>query len=154
MPHQKTSTLHYLQPYSNMCLYFLKNYIIEKEIPRELIDVNIASDYSKLANMLNVCITENKVDIITKSLIGEPIEGRIIQKFNPEIGFGETELISMLYYMGYLTISKESIEDTLLKIPNKVMKDLYGEYFLQALTEQANLNIEQTEYNEILKEIS
>ena len=40
---------------SNMCLYFLNEYLMYKEIPNKLMDVNIASDYSKLAKMLQLC---------------------------------------------------------------------------------------------------
>ena len=32
---------------SNMCLYFLNNYFESRRIPNQLIDVNIASDYTK-----------------------------------------------------------------------------------------------------------
>ena len=38
---------------SNMCLYFLSDYKRFNKIPNKLIDVNIASDYSKLSNMLD-----------------------------------------------------------------------------------------------------
>src|SRR5699024_8820825 len=31
---------------SNMCLYFLNNYVRFQEIPEQLVDMNIASDYS------------------------------------------------------------------------------------------------------------
>ena len=40
---------------SNMCLYFLNNYIENRRIPNQLIDVNIASDYTNLGRMLDLC---------------------------------------------------------------------------------------------------
>lgn len=48
---------------SNMCLYFLNEYMDSGKFPRNLIDVNIASDYSKLSNMLELCKNESKIDI-------------------------------------------------------------------------------------------
>ena len=107
---------------SNMCLYFLNNYLENKRIPSQLIDVNIASDYSKLGKMLDLCKGEEREKVIEKTVSGEGIVSEITQKFNPAMEFTETDLISMLYYLGYLTIEDEEVGYTKLKIPNKVMK--------------------------------
>ena len=54
---------------SNMCLYFLKEYVTYKEIPENLIDTNIASDYSKLGKMLELCKGEGRQEIIEKTAL-------------------------------------------------------------------------------------
>ena len=89
---------------SNMCLYLLADYARLGRMPDSLIDVNIASDYSKLSNMLNTCKGEEGVEIIKKTISGEGVTSPITEKSNPEIGFSDQELISMLFYLGYLTI--------------------------------------------------
>ena len=139
---------------SNMCLYFLKDYVRLGRIPDELVDVNIVSDYSKIGSMLKLCKGENRLDIIEKTVSGEGVLTDIVQKFNPTIDFTERELVSMLYYLGYLTIDKELLGKAELKIPNKVMKEIYGEYFLKILDKETNLKIEENEYNEILQEVA
>ena len=139
---------------SNMCLYFLKDYVRFKEIPIQLIDVNIASDYSKLGKMLDLCKGEEREKIIEKTVSGEGIVSEITQKFNPAMEFTETDLVSMLYYLGYLTIAGEEFEKPELKIPNRVMKEIYSEYFLQILSKTADLRINENEYNEMLREIA
>ena len=139
---------------SNMCLYFLNSYTRHKEIPRQLIDVNIASDYSKLGKMLDLCKGEEREKIIEKTVSGEGIVSEIRQKFNPAIEFTEIDLISMLYYLGYLTIVGEEFEKAELKIPNRVMKEIYSDYFLQILNKETDLRINESEYNEILREIA
>lgn len=138
---------------SNMCLYFLTGYLRFKEIPNKLIDMNIASDYSKLSRMLNLCKGENREEIIKKTISGEGIGEEIIQKFNPAVEFTEKEMISMLYYLGYLTIQGEEFGYPILGIPNKVMKELYSEYFLAEIQKQINLRIEEN-YLEIIREIA
>ena len=137
-----------------MCLYFLNKYKRYGEIPEELIDTNIASDYSKLGKMLDLCKGEEREKVIEKTVSGEGIIGEITQKFNPTIEFTEKDLISMLYYLGYLTIVGEVFEKPELKVPNKVMKEIYTEYFLQILSKDTNLQIAENDYNEILKEIA
>ena len=106
---------------SNMCLYFLNNYIEQGNIPNQLIDTNIASDYSKLGKMLDLCKGEEREKIIEQTVSGEGIISEIRQKFNPAMEFTETDLISMLYYLGYLTIEDEVVGFPKLNIPNKIM---------------------------------
>ena len=137
---------------SNMCLYFLKEYVTYQEIPERLIDVNIASDYSKIGKMLDLCKGENREEIIEKTVSGEGILAEIVEKFNPAMEFGETELVSMLYYLGYLTISEEKLGKAELIIPNKVMREIYSEYFMNILNKATDMEIENREYNEILQE--
>ena len=139
---------------SNMCLYFLNRYIRFKEIPEQLIDMNIASDYSKLGKMLDLCKGEEREKVIEKTVSGEGIVSEITQKFNPAIEFTEKDLISMLYYLGYLTIAGEEFEKPELKIPNKVMKEIYSEYFLEILRENTDLQVNESDYNEMLREIA
>ncbi len=139
---------------SNMCLYFLKEYIQYERIPEKLIDVNIASDYSKLGKMLDLCKGEEREKVIEKTVIGEGIISEITEKFNPVMEFTEKDLISMLYYLGYLTIEDEEFGKPELNIPNKVMKELYSDYFLNILSKKTDLVIQESDYNEMLKEIA
>ena len=139
---------------SNMSLYFLNSYINFGKVPDELVDVNIASDYSKIGNMLRLCKGENRLDIIEKTVSGEGIVTEITQRFNPEVAFGEKEMMSMLYYLGYLTIEDEVVGYPKLNIPNKVMKEIYSDYFLQILNEEENLEIDSSYYTEIGIEIA
>ena len=139
---------------SNMCLYFLNEYIKHKEIPEELVDTNIASDYSKIGNMLRLCRNENRLDIIGKTVSGKGILTTLIRQFNPEKSFEEAEMVSMLYYLGYLTIVGERLGKVELGIPNKAIKEIYAMYFLKILEEDTNLKINEKQYNEILEEIA
>ena len=138
---------------SNMCLYFLNNYTRFKEIPTQLIDMNIASDYSKLGKMLDLCQGEEREKVIEKTVSGEGIVSEITQKFNPAIEFTEKDLVSMLYYLGYLTISGEEVGYPILNIPNKVMKEIYSDYFLQILKRDIKVDINEN-YVEIAREIA
>ena len=139
---------------SNMCLYFLNRYIRFDRIPTELIDMNIASDYTKLGKMLDLCKGEEREKVIEKTVSGEGIISEIRQKFNPAMEFTETDLISMLYYLGYLTIAGEVFEKPELKIPNKVMKEIYSEYFMEILKKATDLQVTESDYNEMLREIA
>lgn len=139
---------------SNMCLYFLNEYLVYNDLPERLIDVNIASDYSKLEKMLNLCQGENKKQILEKTLTDEGITARIIERFNPKIGFTEQDFVSMLFYLGYLTIADEMLNSAVLKIPNNVMRELYAEFFIKIIEEETNLTIKLDDYNKMLEEVA
>ena len=139
---------------SNMCLYFLKDYIQFGEIPEQLIDMNIASDYNELGNMLDLCKGEEREKIIEKTVSGQGIVSEITEKFNPAIEFGEKELVSMLFYLGYLTIVGEEFATPELKIPNKVMKEMYSDYFMKILSKETGIQVESSKYVEIVREIA
>ena len=138
---------------SNMCLYFLNEYTRFKEIPTRLIDVNIASDYSKLGKMLDLCKGEEREKVIEKTVSGEGIVSEIREKFNPAIEFTETDLVSMLFYLGYLTIDGEEVGYPILKIPNNVMKEIYSDYFLRILRDETKVDIGEN-YTEIARELA
>ena len=136
---------------SNMCLYFLNDYIQLGHFPERLMDMNIASDYSKLSKMLELCKGDRKKEILEKTVSGEGIVTEIIEKFNPATDFQDEEFISMLFYLGYLTIIDGEIDFARLGIPNKVMKELYSQYFLKIITEEANFD-ESINFVEIARE--
>ena len=139
---------------SNMCLYFLSNEVRLKRMPDSLVDVNIASDYSKIGKMLDLCKGEKRAEIIEKTVAGEGILSEITQKFNPAMEFTDTDLVSMLYYLGYLTIVGEELGMTELKVPNKVMREIYSEYFIKLLDDETQMSIDNDEYNEILRQLA
>ncbi len=139
---------------SNMCLYFLNKYTSFDKIPDELIDMNIASDYTKVGKMLELCQGEQRQDIIEKTVSGEKIISEITDKFNPAKEFTTKDLVSMLYYLGYLTIVGEEFGTPQLQIPNNVMKEIYADYFMQMISKETDFEIEQSEYNQITRELA
>lgn len=150
----KFSTKASVQMYnSNMCLFFLKEYLDQESIPSKLIDPNIASDYDKLAHMLDLCKGEEREKVIENTIAGENITSEITEKFNPAVEFGEKELVSMLFYLGYLTIRDSIADYPRLGIPNMVMKELYSSYFLKVLKGELNLSFSEN-FPEIGAEIA
>ena len=133
---------------------FLNRYIGLGGILDKLIDTNIASDYSKIWKMLDLCKGENRLEILQKTVQGEPIVSNIVEKFNPAIEFNETDMISMLYYLGYLTISGEDLGMPELTIPNKVMKEIYADYFMQLMNQEADFRIDNARNQENLRKIA
>ena len=126
---------------SNMTLYFFNKYLRYNKISDNLLDSNIASDYEKIKSLIDVCNGQDKMDILEKIVSDEPIYSELTEKFNVEIGFEEKELVSLLYYLGYLTIEKKGYSKCKFIVPNDVMRTLYTEYYLAYI----NNKIEKSE---------
>ena len=138
---------------SNMTLYFLNEYVAFGKVPERLVDVNIASDYSKIGNMLKLCKGEKKLSILSDMLSDKGIVSEITDKFNPEVDFGDKEMVSMLYYLGYLTIGGDEFGIPVLRVPNLVMREIYTEYFMKLINKEADME-NTIDYPSIIKEIA
>ena len=137
---------------SNMTLYFLNSYKEQSGIPEELVDINILSDYGKIEAFMDLCQDMNKIDILEKIVAGEPVESELTEKFNAEIAFGEKELISLLYYLGYLTIRENEFGILKFGSPNDVIRKIYSEYFLEYIKRKAGIK-EELKIGDMTKEI-
>ena len=137
---------------SNMTLFFLNSYVEQGEVPEELVDINIISDYSKIEAFMNLCKNTGKIQILEKIVAGEYIESELTEKFNCEITFGEKELISLLYYLGYLTIKNKDLGILQFGIPNEIIRQIYVEYFMKYIKEIAEIE-DEIKKGDITREI-
>ena len=137
---------------SNMTLYFLNMYQEENKIPSEFVDVNIISDYSKIEAFMDLCQNMNKIELLEKIVAGDLIESDLTEKFNAEIEFGEKELVSLLFYLGYLTIKEIDFGVLEFGSPNDVIRKIYSDYFLEYIKRKSGLT-DEINQKDILKEI-
>ena len=137
---------------SNMTLYFLNAYQEQQRVPKEMVDVNILSDYRKIEAFMDLCQNMKKMGLLEKIVVEEPIESELTEKFNAEISFGEKELISLLFYLGYLTIKENEFGVLKFVTPNEVIRTIYSDYFLEYIKRKAGIN-EEIKHSEMVKEI-
>ena len=126
---------------SNMILYFLDEYQIRNRIPDKLVDYNIKSDYYKLTNMFNLLESkEERQKILDEIISDKGISTDIITNFNFSVPFKEEDFLSLLFYLGLLTIKgKGHTFDVILQTPNAVIRDVYYQYYSNYL----NLSIRE-----------
>jgi hypothetical protein len=114
-----------------MVLYFAAYYQSEGTYPAEMLTPNIASDYKKIANIFRI---GNQEDValpqLNRLLESGEIKSYLTQKFNIELGFGITEIWSMLFYMGMTTLKAILGNNYTFQMPNYVIKSLYYNYFM------------------------
>jgi hypothetical protein len=64
----------------------------------------------------------------------------ITQFFNLELAFTEDDLISLLFYMGWITIQNEEEGMHRFIMPNRVISELYYDYFVTISQRKDSLN--------------
>jgi len=139
----------------NMVLYFAQSYLKYKRPPRVLLDTNIASDYGRIKELLLLGNPQTDfLSIIEKILNTGSIRAEMTQIFNFERGFTNYDFISLLYYMGLLTIRQSIFYLDEFVIPNYVIKSLYFDFFQELLTQRASLPINRKEQDESLYQLA
>ena len=121
----------------DMVLYFLKEYSIKNEYPLLMLDSNIISDYRKIRNIFKIGGNEKgKFELLDKLVKTGSINFSLTRIYNMEANFTQDDFLSLLFYMGMLTIKDVKNMRWRFQIPNYVIKKLYFEYFTSIFLEK------------------
>ncbi len=138
---------------ATLVMYFLKNYNDFNLMPEQLYDNNIVVNYGKIENLIKLQNNTFYKELIEELLKSGEISGSLRSQFNLSVDFDRNDVISLLYYFGYLTIKKEIVRGNLIfKIPNRMMKETYNNYFIKILKD-INICLDNNKLNESVLEI-
>src|SRR6056297_640158 len=110
----------------DMVLHFMR-YFQNGEYPKKLIDMNVKTDYSKIQRLINEDRLQESSKI-EQILEEEEIITKLIEMFPLEAITNKDELISLMFYMGMLTIDEAILANVKLRVPNLVIKEIYWQY--------------------------
>ena len=118
----------------SMVLYILyKTNVTVGEI-KELIDDNLKTDYGRVKQLLKKAENLNDLEYIIERT---QIHAEVINRFSIDKIHESKNFLSLLYYMGLVTIAKgEKSGEALLKIPNYSIKTMYWEYMENIIMER------------------
>ncbi len=139
---------------SDMVLYYLKSLIYDKKEPKELIDVNVRTDYSKLKYL----VYTNKKLNGNFDLLNQLIQGEKVTLLNIKDNFSAFEMTkesnfkSLLYALGFVTIQKELMA-LRLYIPNQTIKKIVAD-FISSAFEDIEFNFKLDTFNDHLREFA
>ncbi len=123
-----------------------------------MIDPNVASDYRKIRAILSVGEKASEEEVLTQIVQNKAVSvGKIQQQFvltwQTEFLFDKGSLKSLLFYMGYLTISGARGPKIILKMPNLVLESLYLEYMERLLTIRGEVRLDSDDKTEMLEQL-
>jgi len=125
----------------DMVLYFATKFSRMGKYPKELLDTNIASDYGKLRELFRVEGQEmQNLTVLNELITNGQVAALLTQQFSFEKDFTNDDLISILFYLGIVTIKEEQLSRFIFEPPYFVITQLYFKYFHQLILQQANLH--------------
>jgi hypothetical protein len=140
---------------SDMIMYFASHYEDRQKYPRRMLDANIATDYTKVKKIFNIQQREDEFIPILKQLTTEGVlSAELTEFFNLEKDFSEDDIISLLFYMGWISIL--DFEEGLYRfqMPNRVISELYYDYFVDIVERETGLNRKMTVIRKTLSDLS
>ncbi|MEO0043196.1 MAG: hypothetical protein RL329_2644 [Bacteroidota bacterium] len=140
---------------STMVLYFVSQYLALRDYPKTLLDPNIASDYKKIRQVFEL-IRRDPFTLPTFNTLIEKqtITAELTEVFSLERGFNTSDAVSMLFYMGFLTIVERDLSSYVFKYPNYLIEKLYAQYFVALLQNTEELPIDNNPVNDAVRELA
>lgn len=140
---------------SDMVLYFMNRYLLNKRIPDNMLDANIRTDYNKLRHLIHVDKTFGENASVVQEIVEKgSTTGIIIDSFPAEDIIKPKNFKSLLYYYGMLTISGMEMGEPVLSVPNwAVREQLYG-YMVDIYKDSADLYLEMDKLVDRMKRMA
>lgn len=139
----------------DMVLFFAIRYQSDKAYPDQLLDPNIATDYSKIQKLFKIQGREEAHLTVLDTLINSgSVNADLTMQFSLERKFSNDNLVSLLFYMGFLTIKEQTVGGYVFRFPNYVIERLYADYFVEMLQQQQGLPIDSSQLNFALREMA
>ncbi|MCX6580864.1 MAG: AAA family ATPase, partial [Candidatus Aminicenantes bacterium] len=145
-------------------LYFLKEYMIDSQLPGSLIDYNARIDYDKLRHLIIIDKkgalpgagqTNGNFSKLRQIIEDNSIHSTIVERFPVHKLVSPENFISLLYYFGLLTITGiDEEKKAILEIPNEAIKRLYYDYIKDTYEETGLFTIDLSKYEDLMKEMA
>ncbi len=137
---------------ADMVLYYIDSFLISGEMPDNLIDQNAKTDYMKLRHLV---ITDKEFngnfgrlkEVIEEKEIYSSINISFpVEKLNYPENF-----VSLLFFLGLLTINRVEHDESILTIPNEVVKRLYCEYMREGYSDTGKFQVDIHRFRNLMR---
>ncbi len=128
---------------TDMVLYFMKDYIRKEEMPSDMLDENVRTDYGKIKYLI---ILNNKLngnfDILREISEKEETACELVKSFAIAEEIDRKKFTSLLYYLGLITISSKIGTSLVFKIPNRVIRGMIWEFITKSIEDVYKLKVD------------
>jgi hypothetical protein len=114
----------------SMVLYFFKQIIKRGKEPEKIVDYNLEIDYKRLSNLTK---NENNRNTLIQIMKDGYVVSDLLEKFSIDRMNDDRYFVSLLFYMGLLTVGERYRYQLKLRIPNFSIQTLYWEYLAEMM---------------------
>jgi hypothetical protein len=143
---------------SDMVLWFLLEVREERGVPRAMLDPNVRTDYGKLQRLglLTGTGAAARRALLQTILSDGCAYGELVDQFGAKSLSSHDQFLSLLYYIGMLTLADQPADATPLKleIPNRVIRELQWTHLALMLKEQEGLELDTRELEAALRNMA
>jgi len=126
---------------STLIMYYLQNYLPDKDVPRRLVDPNLNQTGTTIENITGLKNSEQNYHIIEQIVNNKQIGGTLQPFINIDVKFDHDDLITLLYNIGMLTIKDFDME-TQFEMPNKIIEGIYLDYLSSLIQKQSDYTLD------------
>ncbi|WP_020395682.1 AAA family ATPase [Thiolinea disciformis] len=127
---------------SDMVLYFIDRFNYKRcAYPENMLDENIASDYGKIMALFTIGDRDANYTVLDALINQGEVIAQQRRKFDFDKGFDQDDFVSLLAYMGFITLSRKTLAGEGFVIPNQVIRELYFQYFKVELERRNQITI-------------
>ncbi|WP_446008418.1 AAA family ATPase [Candidatus Electrothrix sp.] len=141
----------------DMVLYYIDRFNLEDCCPPEqMLDDNIASDYGKIMQLFSVGDPEANFRTLEELIVDGQLMGQHKHKLDPDVNkpFERDDFISLLLYMGFITINGRVLDQLRYNVPNHVISRLYFQYFKKEIEQRAQINLDSRLLAEAVRQLA
>ncbi len=141
----------------DMVLYFLRYFdSVECLWPDKMLDDNIASDYGKIMRFFGIGDRERNFETLEELLVNGEIIGLHKGKLDLDTQkpFERDDFISLLLYMGFITISDTMLGQLRYVVPNYLIQKLYYGYFRAEIEQRSQIRVEKHTLENAIAELA
>ncbi len=140
---------------TDMILYFINKYQISNDLPDEMIDINVRSDYSKLRNIV---YTNKKLngnfETLQTLIAGDSVSlPNLVQDFSALNLELDENFKSLMFYLGLITIHSRELNLN-LKIPNETVKRIDIDFLRATLAVEKIFQLRTDKLNKAYEEFA
>ncbi|MCU0288255.1 MAG: ATP-binding protein [Acidobacteria bacterium] len=141
-------------------LYFLKEYMVDSEIPGNLIDRNALFDYKKLRHLIIIDKeganrTNGNFSRLQQILETGGVNANLQAGFPIEALVKPENFISLLFYFGLLTIRGTTLTgQTIFSIPNEFVRRLFYDFIKDTYEDTKIFSLDMTIYSNLLEDFA
>ncbi|MBE2281495.1 MAG: PD-(D/E)XK nuclease domain-containing protein, partial [Ignavibacteriaceae bacterium] len=120
----------------------------------DLIDNNIASDYSKIKKIFYINNSPENQQKLNEIITEEETTASITKKYSFERVFTPDDFVSLLFYNGMLTIKEVEFALIKFQIPNYVIKEIYWSFFKDEILKGLQVSLNESSLQQAINDLA